>query len=322
MKASHLTGRGRAAFILDRATRRFPSDIGLWMLQIGHARRQKAHKKLSQIFTKVLRLHPTKPELWTFAAQFAMEEHGDMTEARSYMQRGLRFCKRSKVLWIEYMKLELLYIAKITARWQILGIEQKPDGKDPTQVMGERASGDADLTRLTSEDNPVQHCAHRHENNASLSRVVKPSVLDGAIPIVIFDAAMAQFGDDEELAQTLFDVVDDFDHIPCLGTILAHAVDHMLKLPSWSWRTSACSVKLACAGTSITSPEFPKSLGNALNKIQEASSEVRESKEFVKNMQRWFDSFLDKEDLDVALRRIILSTLNQLRTAADWGSQK
>src|SRR3954454_5830774 len=72
LKAPAHNGQRRIFFILDRGTRKFPGDIGLWMQSIEYARKQKAHKKLSQIFTNVLRLHPTKPDLWIYAAQFAM----------------------------------------------------------------------------------------------------------------------------------------------------------------------------------------------------------------------------------------------------------
>lgn len=37
-------------------------------------------------------------------------------------QRGLRINKESKKLWIEYCKIELLYIRKIKKRWNILGL--------------------------------------------------------------------------------------------------------------------------------------------------------------------------------------------------------
>ena len=99
------------------------------MQSIEYARKQKAHKKLSQIFTNVLRLHPTKADVWIYAAQFAMDVHADMTEARSYMQRGLRFCKNSKKMWLEYAKLEILYIAKIAARRCVLGLDGNQIGR-------------------------------------------------------------------------------------------------------------------------------------------------------------------------------------------------
>ena len=39
------------------------------------------------------------------------------------MQRGTRFCTRNKDLWIEYAKLEMIYLAKIALRRKILGLD-------------------------------------------------------------------------------------------------------------------------------------------------------------------------------------------------------
>lgn len=129
IRATAHNGQRRIFFVFDRGTRKFPGDVGLWMQSVEYARGQHSHKKVSQILTNALRLHPTKSDLWTYAAQFAMEENGDMTEARSYMQRGLRFCKNSSALWLQYAKLELVYIAKIAARRQILGVGENAPKK-------------------------------------------------------------------------------------------------------------------------------------------------------------------------------------------------
>ena len=152
VKASAHTGQRRIFFVLDRATRKFHGDIGLWMQYADYARKQKAHKKVSQILTSLLRLHPTKPELWIYAASYAIEFQGDMTEARSYLQRGLRFCKRSKELWLEYAKLEMIYIAKIAARRRILGLD---GGRQTLEQASNIDDPDADLIALpaiTAED--------------------------------------------------------------------------------------------------------------------------------------------------------------------------
>ncbi|KAG7009014.1 hypothetical protein G7Y79_00003g008820 [Physcia stellaris] len=84
LKSGGHAGQRRIFFVLDRATKRFSGDTGLWMQYIDFARKQKANKKMSQILTTVLRLHPTNPELWIYAANYALDEKSDMTEARSY----------------------------------------------------------------------------------------------------------------------------------------------------------------------------------------------------------------------------------------------
>lgn len=313
IKALTHTGQRRVFFILDRATRKFPGDIGLWMQQIEYARRQKTYKKLSQILTRALRLHPNKPDLWTYAAQFAMDEHADMTEARSYMQRGLRFCKGSKSLWIEYMKLELIYVAKINARRQILGIEQSSEliWRRPS-AFSENADTMA-LPRPTSKD---IHPGVESVDEVALVNLAKTSALNGAIPIAIFDAAMAQFANDNQLAQDIFDAVSAVEAVPCLRRLLTHIVNHMTASWPEDWRTLVCRVKVSCVEVPATSPEFPRSFRDALKTLQEAPSAVKRCGGLGEAIRAWLDTFLSNDSLDVALRQIMLSTSAQLRTSA------
>lgn len=142
------SGQRRIFFILDRATRKFPSDLNLWIQYIEYVRKQKAHKKLSMIFTDALRLHPTSAELWVYAAKSVLDDHADMLQARSYMQRGLRFCKSAKTLWIQYAKLELIYVAKLVARQRILGLDEA--SQQPKPIEDKELDNDADMIALPS----------------------------------------------------------------------------------------------------------------------------------------------------------------------------
>jgi U3 small nucleolar RNA-associated protein 6 len=129
-------GQARIFSIFDRGTRKHMGDLGLWMSYLQFAREVKALKKFKTVLTAAIRLHPTKTELWLYAAKWALEEESDMNGARSYMQRGTRFCTRSQVLWIEYAKLEMIYLAKIAMRRKILGLDKpsKPVVADITDM--------------------------------------------------------------------------------------------------------------------------------------------------------------------------------------------
>jgi U3 small nucleolar RNA-associated protein 6 len=304
------SGQRRVFFVLDRATRKFPGDIGLWMQQIEYARLQKAYKKLSQISTKALRLHPSKPDLWIYAAHVAMDDHADVTEARSYMQRGLRFCKGSRSLWLEYLKLEVLYIAKIAARKQILGIEERQK-----QYMDDPNAELETLPQLRADDRHVSQA--EDVNEAELLKLANTPALNGAIPVAIFDAAMIQFKDDDKLCLDFFDTVHNMDSLPCLPSVLKHITDHMLRCWPPSWRTVVCNMKLSCVGTAVTSPAFPRRFGSSLKKLQEASVEVASCKGMVDAVRDWVQTFLENDSLDVALRQIMLSTLSRLEVAAE-----
>jgi U3 small nucleolar RNA-associated protein 6 len=316
VKASTHAGQRRVFFILVRATRKFPGDIGLWMQQIEYARRHKAYKKLSQMLTRALRLHPKKPDLWTYAAQFVMEEHADMIDARSYMQRGLRFCKGSKSLWLEYTKLELLHIVRISMRHEILGIDKGSGPGNPKRAFDSPAADVVGTAKATAKDYGPSPKPTDGVDGGGTSNLVKASALDGAIPIAIFDAAMVEFSDDEKLAQDFFDIVNELDSLRCRRRILAHVVDHMLKSRPSSWRSSVCSIKMACVGIPVTSPEFPKSFGISLKRLQGASAESRTCKDLIEATEGWLQTFLRNDALDNALRRVMMSTLSGLQATS------
>ena len=39
------------------------------------------------------------------------------------MQQGIRMCKGDESIWVEYYRLELLYVAKLLARREVLGLD-------------------------------------------------------------------------------------------------------------------------------------------------------------------------------------------------------
>src|SRR5690606_408044 len=84
-KMQNHVGPRRSFFILDRATRKVHGDLGLWMQYIQYAKKEKSSKVLHKALATCLKLHPTKPELWVFAAQTSIDLNSDMTDARSHM---------------------------------------------------------------------------------------------------------------------------------------------------------------------------------------------------------------------------------------------
>ena len=312
VKVTLHTGQRRIFFILDRGTKKFPGDVGLWMQSIEYARRQKAHKKVSHNLTKMLRLHPTKPELWIYSAQFVLDEHADMLGARNYMQRGLRFCKSSRKLWLEYAKLEILYIVKISARREILGLS-KGSNKPTTTNHADDLSGDVvRLPELTNDDvNPTAD-----EDAAvleiTLRNVDSTPALSGAVPIAVFDAAMEQFQNDVELAKAFYDVVSEFESIPCSRKILGYIVQSMLKSSKTSWETQACYTKVAVTGINVSSSDFPKALGSSLNRLKEAIFQVEQKATLAKDLKKWLQALSENISLDPALQKIVSASIRKL----------
>lgn len=77
----------------------------------------------AQVLTKALQLHPNAAGLWSYAAAWEFEHNANAAAARALMQRGLRMAKRAPQLWVEYFRLELMYVHKLRARRRVLGLE-------------------------------------------------------------------------------------------------------------------------------------------------------------------------------------------------------
>jgi hypothetical protein len=50
----------------------------------------------------LLQVHPTEPGLWVYAAAWEFEANGNPAAARALMQQGLRMCRYSERMWLDY----------------------------------------------------------------------------------------------------------------------------------------------------------------------------------------------------------------------------
>jgi U3 small nucleolar RNA-associated protein 6 len=262
-------GPRRVYFILERGVRKFPGDLGLWMQLLGYARKERARKKVRELVTQVLRLHPAKASLWVWTANAVLEDEADMSAARGYLQRGLRFCKRERSLWIEYARLECIYIAKIAARRRILGLE----GRKEKELVDEGEDMLA-LAPVTAEDiNPSLDVTDGVDDEA-LKNLASTPALTGAIPIAIFDAAMKEFENDASLGEEFFDMVAEFERGTTFDRILRHVVEALEKARPDDAHTITVQFMLPITGLTPESPEFPEALTATLKTIRQALSRL------------------------------------------------
>lgn len=120
-------------FIL--ALSRFSDDVSLWTSYIAFAKQRKDKATVSRQYTKMLQVHDKKADLWISAAKWEFEENNNSDNARSLLQRGLRFNNTSKTLWLEYYRLELLIAEKMRQRKQILGGEAGSEHESSDPVL-------------------------------------------------------------------------------------------------------------------------------------------------------------------------------------------
>ena len=307
VRSAGFTGQRRIFFVLDRATRRFHGDISLWVQYIEYARQQKAHKKLAQIFTDALRIHPTSSELWIYAAKYALDDHADMLQARGYMQRGLRFCKSSRKLWLQYAKLELIYIAKLVARQRILGLDKtlEPASTEPEASLDHNADV-IKLPELTGEDMFPNENEIEEVGLETIQNLGSSPAINGDIPLAIFDSAMKNLHNDDRFGQEFYDMVLEFEDIPCLLRILEHVVDAMRTAKPSSPHTLICYIRLPTAGVAVTSAGYPRALGASLGRLREYRGDPRVAQEVI----NWLQPLANTEGVDPALHKAMAATIH------------
>jgi U3 small nucleolar RNA-associated protein 6 len=262
-------GPRRTFFIFERATRKFPHDIRLWVEYLNYTKAQKANKRLGKVLTTVLRLHPTNPDLWLYAAKYAIDRNDSPSAARSYFQRALRFCPKQKQLWLEYCRMELLFIVRITENLENMGVRNTGlidnESKGEEDEMEDQEGGAVetdDLELPESEQRKLESL-----DTQALKQMASTPALSGSIPKAVFDAAMIEFRNDPNLAEQFFDVAWSFPSLSCSPAVLGHILHNLTENNPSVPSTFVSSYRKLLFGVNPNSAEFPVLFMQAVQEI-------------------------------------------------------
>ncbi|RKO97243.1 hypothetical protein CXG81DRAFT_15986, partial [Caulochytrium protostelioides] len=100
--------------------RKFPLELQVWRDYIAWCKQMKSSRALGKIMARAIQTHATIPEFWILAAQHEAQHNNNMHSARILLQRALRINPDQRLLWTEYFKLELMFLARLNKRHQIL----------------------------------------------------------------------------------------------------------------------------------------------------------------------------------------------------------
>lgn len=197
------------------------------------------------------------------------------------MQRGLRFCKNERNLWLQYAKLEMIYVAKIAARRKILGL----DVLRTTKEIDSSHDADADmiaLPEITAEDiNPDLKKDMEAVDEEALQKLSSTPALTGAIPMTIMDTAMNHFQNDPILVERFFTLFAEFPSVDCTRKLLDHCVSQLERIsssnPKANLSLAYCTAASDFVGVDSTSAEFPLALGKTLQGFKRARAANKEA---------------------------------------------
>ncbi|DBA99850.1 hypothetical protein WJX77_002505 [Trebouxia sp. C0004] len=163
----------RIHLIYERATRKFRGDLRVWLQWLHFCRSSGSTRQISRVLTKALQLHPAASGLWSYAAAWEFEHNSNAGAARTLMQRGLRMCKTSQQLWLEYFRMELMYAHKLRTRRRVLGIDDS-----------------AVATQAVTQQNDLEDQLNSAEKDDQAGHAAIQVVLSGAVATVVYKSAI------------------------------------------------------------------------------------------------------------------------------------
>lgn len=298
---SDWAGSRRITFIFDRATKRFPQDLGLWMRLIEYGKQQNAPNVVNKSMSSMLKLHPTNPEVWVLVAKYQAENNASIQEARAVLQRGLRFNADSSYLWLEYMRLELIYAAKILARRKLLGIKsahsiEEGELKKDSQL-------DLSAFDVAAAEKEIKNLPD--VNIDVLGDVSSNPVLRGEVALAVFDAAISQIdaADQVDFCDRSLEIFDNFTLFD-----RAHLCNHVIvwaeaNVPN-DGKVQLWRVSLPVRFCSNTSPELPQQLRLLFNLYSKKANHPHQMKDALREYlaSRFLES---AEGLDQSLKQAV-----------------
>lgn len=270
---SEYAGPRRILFIFDRGTKKFAGDLSLWMHYLDYAKATKSINVVSKILTSLLQLHPTKPDVWIMAAKYEADENASMRAARAIMQRGLRFNQESVVLWLEYIKLELLYVSKILDRRRLLGIQSKHEAQQAAAKETDPNDGSIKLPDLDIKDDL------KSLPDADMSMLGSPEsnpALRGDIALAIYDSAMTSSRlnskQKHEMSLKVLQLFDKFTDLDRFH-LCQHVISHLMTQHDNDPEIVLLDILLPIRHVAHTDQSFPDRLKLTITKYKKATND-------------------------------------------------
>ena len=142
---------------------------------------------------RAIQLHPLQHTFWSLAAWWEFDQNANVSAARTLFLRGLRLNNLSRDLWLDYLRFELAYIARIKEH----NGAEKPASEDSVvavPALPEESASKGNLEGITHETN-----ASVAVLGSSLEDSAYSAFLAGAIPRAVFRNAVATLPNDVEL---------------------------------------------------------------------------------------------------------------------------
>ncbi|KAM1875558.1 hypothetical protein FF1_043000 [Malus domestica] len=156
---SDFAGVRRILDVYRLAVTRFTGDLELWFRYLDFCK-ERRNGRIKEVLNKVIGFHSKQPSVWIYKAAWEFDNFSNVEAARNTMLQGLRFCKNSEDLWLEYLRMELTFLNKLKARKVALG-------EDEGSLVRDKISADEQQWKSENKDlyMPLHEERENDENN-------------------------------------------------------------------------------------------------------------------------------------------------------------
>uniref|UniRef100_A0AAV1VBX2 U3 small nucleolar RNA-associated protein 6 n=1 Tax=Peronospora matthiolae TaxID=2874970 RepID=A0AAV1VBX2_9STRA len=181
-----VAGVKRVHNIFDRVLFKYRGSVELWLQYVAFCKREGSSRVLSSVFSRALQSHPRSAQLWIEAASYEFSVNLNVDSARVLMQRAIRLNKHHQKLWLEYFRLELLYVQKLAMRRHVLQLE---DAGEKVVDDGSTVLIDTLLEEKEAEEDKIS-------DEMAATVIARKTVLQGAIAKIVYTSAVAAIPND------------------------------------------------------------------------------------------------------------------------------
>jgi U3 small nucleolar RNA-associated protein 6 len=187
------------------------------------------------------------------AAQYEYTKNANIPGSRNLLLRSLRLNPEARELWLEYAKLECLFLLKIMERRRILGLDEQKEPVKETEL--EFHEQDEIQLPLMAEEETEKQGGDVLEG--PLVDVKANPALNGAIPFAVWDSAISSRPEDIALAAGFYDVFAPFHaSLPFIDGALDKVKAHMEdRFPGRGW-TILIQIKDYARGIAVSDAKF------------------------------------------------------------------
>lgn len=355
-QSTNFTSQGRIFQTFERGVTKHPGSLLLWRKYLEYAAAAKATKRWRRIMTRALRMLPSEGGLWVVAGRKAWQD-GDIEGARGLFMRGCRFCTSEPLVWIEYARLEMEWLAKLekkrgtplyNASVAAIAADAANASANKDRNVYEEGEGmalhDGDTDEEDEDDddgdfsnnailpkNLVDDPLAKNKKSATVfsdeavKKLQATPALEGAIPKAIFDEAAKQVFFNADAAESFFDVFALFGaSVPTAQPMLiAHTLEVLEEKYNQDAATWNCRVKKCVLGLNPDAQTFPRALREALSTLREGLDKATNKAKFAAKSAAWIDVLLsrDEDELDAGLRAVLEDTRRKVERAGEAASE-